>query len=301
MRNQQQTRTETSQRQDTNASSQAATSAAQPRITADIKSQPQVQLTGEEKQALSQAGARLLLHVDKARQALAYKDKEEALNQINKGLTLARIIDRTAPACQVNATIKAGDLVYQDQSMEKMLDIPIYSELGQVSILAPIEAAKRDSAQKSQLTGIPVVQDVELQHTAVTLDARMSKRQLKAAKTMLDNDQPEPADQALAAIQTSGVSFTYAETDLPLIRARENLTLAKDLLTQQRPEAARTALHEAAHALSSYGRQVDETRASQVKSLRQQITELSQNLENNQAGAAERISHLWDQVTELAG
>lgn len=145
------------------------------------------------------------------------------------------------------------------------------------------------------------MQDVELQHTAVTLDARMAKRHLKAAKAELTNEQLQAADQALAAIQTSGVHFTYAEMDLPLVRTRENLTLAKTLLTQQRPEAARTALQEAAQALSTYGKQTDEARAAQVKTLRQQITELSQNLETNQAGAEERISHLWDQVTQLAG
>src|ERR1041384_6758267 len=137
----QQVRAETSQEHDTSSSSHAATPAAQPRITSDIKSQPQAQLTGDEKQALSQAAARLLVHVDKAREALANKDKEEALNQITKGLTLARIIERTAPACQVSATIKAGDLVYQDQDMEKMMNIPIYAELGEVSVLGPIEAA----------------------------------------------------------------------------------------------------------------------------------------------------------------
>jgi len=44
-----------------------------------------------------------------------------------------------------------------------------------------------------------------------------------------------------------------------------------------------------------------QARAAQVKNLRQQMTELSQNLESNQAGAEERISHLWGQVTQLAG
>jgi YfdX protein len=294
-RHDQQPRVEGSRTSPYYTSTSATTSNDRPRITADIETQPQAQLSGEAKQALSQAAARLLLHVDKARQALATNDKNEAEAQINKSLTLARIIDRTAPVSQVSATIRAGDLVYQDQDTVKMTAIPIYAELGEVSVLGPVQAAK------AQTRRIPVVQDVELQHTAVTLDASIAKQQLKTAKAALRNEQSEAADQALAAIQTTGVNFSYTEMDLPLIRARENLTLAKQMVKQQRPEAARAALQEAAQSLSAYGKQTEGAHASQVQTLRQQITELSQNLENNTSGAVDKISRLWDQVTQLAG
>jgi len=296
---QRQSRTE-AQHDESGTSPYSATSTNRPRITADVQTQPQQQLSGEEKQALSQAAARLLAHVDKARQAIESNDKEQAIQQVNKGLILARIIERTAPVSQVNATIRAGDLVYEDQDTVKMTSIPIYAELGEVSVWAPVEAAKREVA-KSQAAKVPVVQDVEFQHTAVTLDAMNAKRHLKAAKAALADEKPELADQALAAIQSTGVSFTYTEMDLPLIRTRENLTLAKNLVMQQRPEAARIALQEAARALSAYNKHADQSQASQVQELRQRITELSQNVENNQADAAEQISRLWDKVTQLAG
>jgi len=300
MQDQRQTRVESQPEHNTETQSQAASHSSQPRITADIQTQPQAELTSEEKQARSQAAGRLLLHVDNARQALENKDKEGALSQINKGLILARIIERTAPVAQVHATIQAGDLVYEDQDTVRMTNVPIYTELGEVSTLAPVEAAKRE-ATKSQMAKIPVVQDVELQHTAVTLDAMNAKRHLKAAKAALTEDQPQAADQALAAIQTSGVSFAYTEMDLPLIRARENLTLAKHLVTEQRPEAARAALQEAAQALSAYGKRADAAHTTQVQTLQQQITDLSQNLDANKEDAAGKISRLWDQVTQLAG
>src|SRR5262249_5089001 len=159
-------------------------------------------------------------------------------------------------------------------------------------------AAKREAAN-SQMGKMPVVQDVELQHTAVMLDTMNAKRHLKAAKAALSNDQLQAADQALAAIQTSGVSFTYAEIDLPLIRVREDLTLAKSMVTEQRPEAARAALQEAAQALSTYGKKMDAPHATQVQTLRQQISDLSKNLDTNQADAADKISRLWDKVTQL--
>jgi hypothetical protein len=291
---------ETSRERGQDSGTAASTPDNGPRIVADIQTQPQTQLTGEERQALSQAAARLLLHVDKARQALTDNDKQEAEKQIKKGMTLARIIDRTAPVSQVSATIRAGDLVYEDQDTVKTTMIPIYTELGEVSVLGPVQVAKQQ-ASKSQATRVPVVQDVELRHTAVTLDVGVAKHHLKAARAALRDEQPQAADQALAAIQTAGVNFSYAEVDLPLMRARENLTLAKQMVTQQRPEAARAALREAAQALSTYGKQADGSQASQVQTLRQQITELSKNLDKDSSGAADQISHLWNQVTQLAG
>ena len=282
------------------SASQSASSMTRARITADIETRPEAQLTAEERQALSQAAARLLTHVDKARQAFATQDSEGVRDHIAKGLMLARIIDRSVPTSHVNATIRAGGLVYQDQDTVKALNIPIYAEFGAVSILGPLQAAKQD-ATKGQNIRMPVVQEVELQHTTLTLDARMAKQHLKAARTALNNEHPQLADRALAAIQTSGVNFTYVEMDAPLIRTRENLTLAKTMIQQQQPAAARAALQEAKRALTAYGKRVDETKASQVQALQQQMTEVSQNLEQNQEGASEQISRLRDQVTQLVG
>lgn len=273
-----------------------------PRITAEVETQPHSQLSVAERQALSQAAGRILFHVDKARQAVADNEKDQALHHLSRGLLLARIIDKTAPAYQVKATISAGDLVYQDEDTVKMLTIPIYAELGKVSVLAPIEAAKREAAKEGRTSGTPVVQQVELHHTAVSLDVAMAKRSLVTAKAALTNDQPEAADQALRALQATSVTFTYGETNLPVVRARENLTLAQSLVEQQRPEDARFALHEASSALAVYGTQVDGSRAAKVQRLRQKIEELAQTVEqHDHERAAERISRLWDRVAQLVG
>jgi signal transduction histidine kinase len=60
------------------------------------------------------------------------------------------------------------------------------------------------------------------------------------------------------------------------------------------------ALRKAAQAFSAYGKHADQAQATEIQQLRQHITELAQNVENSQADAAEQISRLREEVTQLA-
>jgi hypothetical protein len=126
----------------------------------------------------------------------------------------------------------------------------------------------------------PVAAGVELHHTHIMFDASAAKEHLQAAKRALSNDKNEVADAALVAVQR-GVNFAYTEVDLPLLRARENLMLAKSQVQAGQAQEARMTLEAAAHALEQYAQQG------------QQTAQKSQQ-------AVEQINQWWDRIVQLA-
>jgi hypothetical protein len=217
--------------------------------------------------------------------------------------------------------------------------VPIYAELEKVTLMAPLMAAKQEAAKNgggahndmsgqssqqsasgqpsqtslaahpSQSAMTPVVAGVEMHHTHIMLDVSAAQEHLQAAKQALNNDKYEAADGALAAVQ-HGVSFAYVEVDLPLLRARENLMLAKSQVKAGQVQDARTTLETAAQALQQYGQRADQSRASQVKSLQKEIQSYAQQLsQQTQQGqrarqknqqVVEQINEWWDRLVQLS-
>ena len=273
----------------------------QARITADVQVTPQGQLSEEERRALSLAAGRLLKHVHQARQVINQQQSQQAMSHTDKGLTLVQIIESAVPTYQVTARIQAGTTVYEEKEQVKQLVVPIYTELEKVTLMAPLMAAKQEAAkhgranhesmsgkpsqqspaeqssQPSRAAMTPVVAEVELHHTHIMFDVSAANEHLQAAKQALNNDKYKAADGALAAVQR-GVNFAYVEVELPLLRARENLMLAKSQVQAGQVQDARMTLEAAAQALEQYAQRADKARASQVQNLQKEIQTYAQQL-----------------------
>ena len=78
----------------------AASSAAwaTPRITSTVDVKPEAQLSQAEQESVSLSAGQLLIHVDKARQAIKTQNLETAGQEVEKGLTLAKIIESAMPS-----------------------------------------------------------------------------------------------------------------------------------------------------------------------------------------------------------
>lgn len=221
---QQQTRSQSRQDQQTQQSRYGpGQGQQQASITSDVQVTSQGELSEEERRSLSLAAGRLLKHVHQARQAIHQQQKQQAMGHIDKGLTLAQIIESAVPIHEVTARIQAGDMTYEDKERVKQLIVPIYTELEKVTLMAPLRAAKQEAAknggsarelspgkpsqqspsarpsQPSQPAMTPVVAGVEVHHTHIMLDVSAAKEHLRAAKQALNNDKDEAADGALAA------------------------------------------------------------------------------------------------------
>lgn len=266
------------------------------RISAEVTTTPTVQLTDEERRALSIAAGRLFVHVGQARQAIAAHDKAGALANVAKGLTLAEIIQRAEPDYAVKSTVKAGNLVYQDESNVKPATVPIFSELDRISLEEPMLISKKQAAKQGMAAGAPVVEDVESTRSQMRLDVKMAQGHLEAAKAALSKGNLKLADASLAAIQDDAVTFEFDARARPLIDARENLMLAKTMLQQGNVKDARAELQAASDALKVYQSLSGEHRAGEVSAMRDEIDKLTPELEKNQADSVGKITALWDRM-----
>ncbi|HXH14291.1 MAG TPA: YfdX family protein [Alphaproteobacteria bacterium] len=253
------------------------------------------------------------------------------IDHIDQGLTLVRIIEDAVPTYRVTARIQTGDTTYKDQEQVKQLMVPMYAELEKVTLMAPLMAAKKEAARSggtahpsrsgkqaqpscaeqaspsSQAAMTPVVAGVEAHSTRIMLDVSAAEGHLQAAKRALNEDRYKAADGALAALQR-GVTFAFVEVDLPLLRARENLMLAKTQMKAGEVQDAWATLEAAAQALETYAQQADKARASQVQSLQQEIENYAQQLpqqgqptKRKSQQAAEQIDEWWDRIVQLSG
>jgi hypothetical protein len=332
---QQQTRSQSRQDQQTQQSRYGpGQGQQQASITSDVQVTSQGELNEEERRALSLAAGRLLKHVHQARQAVNQQQKQQAIGHIDKGLMLVQIIESAVPTYQVTARIQSGNTVYEEKEQVKQLMVPIYAELEKVTLMAPLMAAKQEAAQNggaahgstagkqpqqsspeqssqqpSRSPMTPVVAGVELHHTHIMFDVSAAKEHLQAAKHALSNDKYTAADGALAAVQ-QGVNFAYVEVDLPLLRARENLMLAKSQVQAGQGQDARMTLEAAAQALEQYAQRADKARASQVQNLQKEIQNYAQQLpqqarQDQQTGqknqqVVEQINEWWDRIVQLS-
>lgn len=164
-----------------------------------------------------------VLHcTDQARQAIANNNKQQALQEVNQALTADNKLNEVRPNHGF---------------------VSMYSELDQYSVLAPIMANRSNymdpahgnqsnnersgSADRSTSGQNIAVKRVFGDFTIVTFDANMARTHLEAAQQALNSGNLQKADQALAALQDS-LSVESFGADMPLLRAREDLMLARD-------------------------------------------------------------------------
>jgi hypothetical protein len=113
----------------------------------------------------------------------------------------------------------------------------------------------------------------------------------------LQNNNTKVADASLAAVQ-QGVTMTSVQTDLPLVRARENLVLAQQYAQTGNMQQAAAPLQAAVNALQEYQRTSPNARyKDQSAQLASQISTYSGNIQQrNTAAAPGQIRQWWDEV-----
>ncbi len=273
-----------------------------PRITASTDVKPVNTLSAEESQAMSLAAGRILLHTDRARQAIARKDKKAALHEIEQGLTLVKIIEGALPRYKVITEIKSGDTVYKTEEEVSNDYVPVFNEQYIEDIIVPVVQEKRKShaarmkqqkhaAKKGKRHHAAMEEFSMWRLSSMKLDIRVAADALALAKNELESDRMKAADAALAALQSEGVIFEFDEVELPLSEAADNLKLAELEVDEGRISAARATLKLVSDDLKRYARMVGESRAEEVRELQEKVDKLIGSLgdEKRASGEAERI------------
>jgi hypothetical protein len=288
--------------------------------------------------ALAGVAASLLAGCAKSEQSNAVADPPAAAattvgdaRSTNSDVAANAILEVAQARDAIGREDKAGAMAHVDAAssalnrIAKVALVPIYTELSQSSFLAPVEAAKQQSgssgAARSQAAASPdaatskstemqnvagnaegseplVTRAVTTGYTRILLDTSVTRRQLDAAKAALDGGDLKAADSALKTIEQS-VVLESAATRLPLVKARENLTLASTAAARNDWADVKAELNAAAKSLGDYAKVAPTADMADVGVLRQQIAAYAPNVEQQHDDAAGKINGWWVRVANM--
>lgn len=283
------------------------------RIIAETNIKPLVTLTAKESQAVSLAAGRILLHTDNARIAIAAKDKKMALDEIEQGLRLVKVVDKAMPTYKVTTTIKTGDVTYSDEDEVSTRFVPVFNEQFIEDVIAPVVRARKMEKPKDyhghkhgHSAGKPMAfEDYSVWRKAtMKLDIVEAENALTLAKSELEKGHFDNADLALALLQTNGVVFEFDEIELPLMEAADDLKLAQLEISEGKVEQAQATLKRASDNLKKYERITGESRARDVRELQKEIDSLSKSLakgghsESSLEKVGKTIASYWERVVK---
>lgn len=278
----------------------------------------------QQKMKVSKEAVHALRLTDQARQALINKDQNRASTDVDQALSLLNQVEQKMP-------VNKNDNTHV---------VPIFAELEQTSFLQPVLTAKGQSqgqqqsaanngaksnssssnsqsasnSQQSSSSGanaLPqsdqppanapeVVKGVEGGFSYIALDVDAAREHLQAAKQALKNNDPGKADLELARAQESVDAGTIA-TNMPLVRARENLSLARSDVKSSSYSQAKADLTAAANALKDYAKDTQAPHAQDASKLSGQIQSAASSIQSSHTASSQKIDNWWNQLANWTG
>jgi len=271
----------------------------------EVKSETHGTLSQDDRRQVSLLAAQVFQHVDEARKAIDADDAARAHKEVDKGREAIKAIRALLPRTTVHTRTTApdGEVIYQDEREVQEDQVPLYEGMVQARTLAPILAARRDTAQ---VAGVRVVES-EAISTAVTADLDLVEAQLARAARALDEKKSDEAITALLLAQVRGVDIRYNKEDTPLAEARDAIWLAKRALEENNSAQARANLAVARTRLEVYRQILPEDRRGDVTQMLSQVDQMEAQLRrgaNQPADRAERtrqgnaVTQWWDEVNQ---
>jgi len=205
----------------------------------------------------------------------------------------------------IDHAIENANMILNDSPHQRYAQL--YDELDRYSVLGPImtqrnsnngQNSNRQTSDASHIATAAhtTVRNVEGQYTSVALDVQAAKNHLNTARQALQQGNFQGADEALQAVQDSVVVTTVA-ADLPLLRARENLALARESAEDGHFGETQAALKAASRALANYAANSG-PHANDARTIRSQIVNFNQSLQQNHTDAVSKIDQWWDQTAD---
>jgi hypothetical protein len=265
------------------------------------------------KMEISKMAVQAVRLTDEARQAIINKDQHSAQNDVDRAVSLLKQVETKLP----------------NNKNDKTHVVPIFAELEQTSFLQPVLTAKNQNqgqqsanadkanystnktmANNSQSSALPqsdqpaqtpeIVNRVEGGYSYIGLDVDAAMEHLQAAKQQLANNEPGKADLELARAQQS-VDTGSISTDMPLVRARENLALARDEVSSGKYSQAKAELKAAANALNNYAQDSQAQHAKDAKNLMTEIKSQTASMQGSHGVDRQKIDTWWNEIANWTG
>jgi hypothetical protein len=216
-----------------------------------------------------------LNHADQARQAIARQDRDAAHRHLDQAAAnLAALEKQGAPRL-----------------------VPMYTEIDKTSTYSPVKKGDSEVFTADRMKKKTTVRHVEGEYTSISLDVPAARRNLEAARAALNSADTAAADTALAAMQNSVVRKTIA-SHFPLLKARENLALARAKIQEGKAKDAAYPLRAAAEALREYEKMPGAAHLADAARVRDEIDAYARTVKDRHTDAPERIDE-WSR--ELGG
>jgi len=224
-----------------------------------------VAATGAFAQEVSALGGGILEQSRLAQQALTNHDQTAALDHVRQSLTMANQIKTQSPPGQP-------------------LMVPVTRESDVTTTYGPVKRRNSGELTAERLKKHTSVREVEGEVTVTKLDVASAATHLEAAQTALEVNDFTTANAALDAVPKSVVQQHMAG-DMPRLKARENLVLARSRLIEGKPKAAVAPLEAAAQALTmTTGAHVQD-----AQMMRQQIEAFADGVQHDQESSTATI------------
>ena len=259
------------------------------------KSSPATDSNKQEYKSMLQEASTMMGHVGIANIALLHNMTDEATDNVQKALTIARKLE--GQTTQLNADlIKLGKLRYHSASGDTHdYWLPMSDDTFVVSAM-DIEYLKSKQPKAAE-------EDAQVVNTKVSLDVKQVRDSLEKAASAISAKNYDDAQVALFNAEQSTFSVETI-SDLPLVTARDNLALAKELAKSKDYDGASFALNHAKDALKEYQKTAEKDKAPQVAKLQTEISALqteiakdkpsvAANIEKRISGWMHEIEGLW--------
>jgi hypothetical protein len=241
---------------DASAPAQANASQSAPSVT---------DMNSPEYKSMLREASTMMGHVGVANVALLYNLTDEAKNNVQQALTIARKLE--GQTIQLNADfIKFGKLKYRSaDGAHHDYWLPVMNDSFAVRNLdSDYLNFKHPNAEE---------EDAQMVNTKVVLDVQQVRNSLEKAATAIGAKNYTGAQIALINAEQS----TFADetiSEVPLVTARENLVLARELAKSKDFVGANFALNHAKDALTEYQKTVEKKKSAQVEKLQTEISGL---------------------------
>jgi hypothetical protein len=222
---------------------------------------------------LSTLAATVLSEASQARNRLAANDEPAALTHVRQALS-------------------AGS---QIEGMPHPGLIPLSAEIETSSVYSPVKHGKSEGLTAKRLKKNTNVRDTRADISQSSLNIAAAQNSLQAAQSALQRDDFTAADTALVNVQEAVVHVS-ANQDVPLLRAHQNLELARARVLEDKYKGAAAPRRSAAQALDDFNRLVPGPHGTTATYMAQDMRAYAGRINRDRGDAMTNIEMWLDRV-----
>lgn len=236
------------------------------------------------------AAESMIEHVNLARLALALKNKEEAAQHIQSAKSLAATLAGTEN--QIRKRVQSGRFTYEYGDNTQEHYFPIAGGM--------IERKEFDTGPFwAEREGV-AVKNAEVAYVSIAVDTKAATEKLNQAETALKDDNVNQASRALDDLVNTTVTAEKTE-ELPLVKAQDNLALAKGFLRAKNYAGARFALGHAEDAMEAMTSDQRYTQHDQrIQAIQSEVQQMQATLDKNDPSlldkAEAKMNTWWEEL-----